>query len=138
MDTRIIKSWLRFIEPVLHRNQVTTLVVLGYGSGEPIFELQKKYPDIDLIVVDPRKENFKHNYMQACGPLQYVSNKQGVWRLQKVLQQSSSLIPMVEFRPSWDPHVDFFIWSEAVLKETTEVINWSHQPSHFILQSLFV
>lgn len=139
MDTRIIKAWLRFIEPILNSNQqIEKFVVLGYGSGQHIFELQRLYPHIEVIVVDPRKENIKQNFRLAPSALQYVSSERGVKRLQSLLQQSTSLIPVIEFRPCWDPCNDFFTWSEMALKETTMLKSWMHAPADFILRSLFV
>lgn len=139
MDTKIIKSWLRYIAPILSPlHQIKKVVVLGYGSGHHIFELQRQYPHIEIIVVDPRKENVKLNFSLAPRSFQYVSAECGVLRLQALLKRSRYLIPVIEFRPCWEPYSDFFSWSEVTLKGTPELKEWMHTPTDFILQSLFV
>ncbi len=139
MDTKVVKSWLRFIEPTLKQDhQIKKVVILGYGTGDHIFELQKKYPHIEVIVVDPRKENIKQNFSLAPQSFQYVSAECGVIRLQKLLKQSHYLIPILEFRPCWDSYGQFFTWAETTLKGTPELKEWQHTPSDFILRSLFV
>jgi len=136
MDTRVIQSWLRFVEPNLIK--INKVVILGFGSGEHVFEFQKKYPHIEVVVVDPRKKNILSNPHQLHSTIQYVSTLDGIIYLKKILKSSSFPIPILNFRPCWNYYKTFFILAEKILIGFEDLNEWKNTPSHFIMESLFV
>jgi len=136
MDSRIIKSWIRFVEPNIYNTD--KVVILGFGTGQHIIEFQERFPNIEVIVVDPRKIKMEEIVIQPFSSFQYVSTFEGVLKLQASLKYSSLPIPILDFRPCWNPYKAFFVWTEAILKGAVDLQEWHNSPSEFIMESLFI
>jgi hypothetical protein len=135
MDTKIINSWFRYIEPNIKNS--AKVVVLGFGDGDHIVEFCNRFPQIELIVVDPRKEKIVNSLHHDICSFQYMSTLEGVSNLQTILMEAKFPIPIIEYRPCWYPYKQFFNWAELTLKSINDLSKWNNTPAEFIMESLF-
>lgn len=132
-------NWLRYLEMEMDSELKNSshAIVLGLGKGLHILELQNKYPDLQLTIVEPRRKWINEFHPTSPHPLQYISQKEGLIKLKKRLEHSAQAIPILLYRPCWENEDPFFPWAHRALLGYEEWPQWQETRSHFILESLF-
>ncbi len=132
------KAWIKFITPKLLSTFKlnTEVIILGLGTGEHVELFQKEFPEFQITVVDPRRENFINFQSKFQQNIKYISTLEGVRILKKSMIHSTLPVPILEFRPAWYPEKIFFQWAHRTLMGFDEWNDWTETRALFILESL--
>jgi hypothetical protein len=123
-------------ETLAHKSQ--SLIILGLGDGAHILELLTQFPNLELTIIDPRKELLETFVPPIGSTIRYIHSLEGVQALAQSLSRAELPIPVVSFSQCWYPHKIFFDWAHHQLIDPEAPTRWNKSDSAFILRSLFV
>lgn len=128
-------AWLDWSKSAITSS--SEVVILGFGEGLHVRELQAHYPLLEIIIVEPRIELFEQFTSSAQLPLRYVSTDRGLESLQIYLRHTENPVPILCFRPSWQAEQAFFKRALIQLTDQAYLNSNLNKPSAFVLESLF-